>query len=162
MASRWICAALGLTLALSMAGCGSQTAGADASRWWQRGEVQNNAAYQRDLADGTGLKESGREKNAGKDWAYQADDRGQVKGFDSKSADRDTGRTAPTAGGGQKNDKAATRGGRVENDLKDAGSDLKNAVKDAARSVGDTAEDALDGMKDAAGDAADHAKAAKN
>lgn len=137
MTSRWICAALGLVMALSLTGCGSQTAaGTDASRW-----QQNNALYQRDLADGTG------EVAEKKDGTYHADDRGQVDGYDSKSADRDTA-----------TDKTD---GKVETDLKDAGRDLKNAVRDAARNVGDTAEDALDGMKDAADRAADDVRRTK-
>lgn len=152
MASRWVCGLLALTMALSLAGCGRQTAGTNASRWRQSAEVQNNALYQRELSDGAGTPEDDR-MDSEKDWAYRADDRGQVKGFERRSADRDAG---------DKSDrKAATRGGQVENDLKDAGSDLKNAVRDAARSVGDTAEDAMDGMKDAARDASDSAKDAK-
>ena len=145
MASRWVCALLALTMALSLAGCGNQTAGANAGRWRQSAGEQNNALYQRELSDGAGTPDGNREK----DWAYRADGRGQVKGFDSKSADRDASH------------RAATKGGQVENDLKDAGSDLKNAVRDAARSVGDTAEDAMDGMKSAARDASDSMKDAK-
>lgn len=153
MASRWICALLGLAMTVSLAGCGAQSAGTDASRWRQSAGAQNNALYQRELSDGAGRIADSREGSQ-KDWAYQADDRGQVKGFDQESADRDTGKKAGKMT--QKTDK----GRRVENDLKDAGSDLKNAVRDAARSVGDTAEDAMDGMKDAAHNAKDSAKSA--
>lgn len=150
MTSRWVCGLLALAMALSLAGCGNQTAGTNASRWRQSAGAQNNALYQRELADGAGLEKDGRKTDdSRKDWAYQADDRGQVKGFDSQSADRDSGESAK---------RAATKGGQVENDLKDAGSDLKNAVRDAARSVGDAAEDAMDGMKDAAHNAKDSAK----
>ena len=143
MTSRWICALLALVMALSLMGCGSQTAGTNASRWRQTAEGQNNALYQRELADGTDV-DMGR-----KDGEYRANDRGQVSGFDRE---RD-GRKA--------SHRAATKGGVVENDLKDAGSDLKNAVRDAARSVGDAAEDAMDGMQNAARNASDSAKDAK-
>ena len=145
MTSRWICALLGLVMALSLAGCGNQTAGANASRWRQSAEVQNNALYQRDLADGTGLDADG--KAVRRDGDYRADDRGQVAGF-RRDGDRDSR-------------SAATKGGKVEKDLKNAGSDLKNAVRDAARSVGDAAEDAMDGMKDAADNAESNIRSAK-
>ena len=136
-------------MALSLAGCGNQTAGTNASRWRQSAEVQNNALYQRDLADGTGL-DGDREADS-RDGDYRADDRGQVAGFDH-GKDRDET---------QGSRKAVTKGGTVENDLKDAGSDLKNAVRDAARSVGDAAEDAMDGMQDAARNASDRIRDGK-
>jgi hypothetical protein len=113
-----------LTLALSAAGCGTNSSGTSARGWNSTTSAAQNRTASYDAESRGPLS----------DGAYSADKYGRVSGYDTDGSDAKTDSDA-------KSDL-----NQAGNDLKDATENIGSAAKNTARSIGDATEDALDRM----------------
>ena len=117
----WITAALLLALGLSLAGCGSDHAGAAASRWDGEQALHQQSAARGPLEDRT--EEGDALEQAGEDLKDAAKDAGDT----AKQAAKDAGQAA-----------------------KDMGEDAKRSAESIGKSAQDALEDAADDARTAA------------